>query len=140
MSATNVPPNLESVIRGVNRRLDELERRLRAQPTQFSPETIHSWWGPLEIAISGVSTRRDPAQLVTIDAHLDVAGTTDTTVEVLKNGDVIATVVIPATLLTVNVPCSVRFDTGDRLQDRVTVVGSGATSLTVHHRWGEAIS
>lgn len=140
MSANNTPPNIEAMFRAVNRRLDELERRLRAQPTAFSPEVVFTWYGPLATAQSPVATRRDPAKLVIVDAHLDTAGASDTVVHVLKNGVLVVTVTIPAGLVTVNVPCSVQFDTGDRLQDSITTAGSGAVSLTVQHRWGEAIS
>ena len=74
--------------------------------------------------------------MMAVVAHLRVAGSTDTVVDVYKNDAVAVTVTVPADTGWVTVPCSVSYRPDqDRLYDVITSAGSGAEDLTVQHRF-----
>lgn len=141
MSTSNTPPDPGRAVAALNRRVDILERRLRALEGQFKPEITFSYSGALTESSSPVWTRRDTGRLMSIAAHLGTAGSTDTSIDVLVNEATIATVTIPATVNSVLVPCSVIVNKDiDRLQDVIATVGTGAQDLTVQHRFAASDS
>lgn len=141
MSTSNTPTDPAKAVAALNRRVDILERRLRNLEGQFKPEITFSFDGPLAASTSPAWTRRESGRLVSIAAHLRVAGSDDTVVDVQVNETTVVTVTIPADVLSVVVPCSATVAADvDRIQDVITSVGSGAEGLTMQHRFAASTS
>ena len=139
MTGRNTPPDLAVEISNIKRRLDAIERKLNGLDDVFKPEIVFSYSGPLAVSISPTWTRRETGRMVEVHARLRVAGSTDTLIDIVKNGATILTVTILAGSLSVRRPCNgndfLFYADQDVLYDEITTVGSGAEDLTLMHRF-----
>lgn len=136
MSTANTPPRIDSELSKMKKRIDALERRLNDLASIYRPEIVFSFSGPLTPGESPTWTRREAGRLIEVHARLRVAGTTDTVIEIHKNGEEVLTVTVPAGQAMVRVPTSIFFAADmDVLHDVLTTAGTGAIDLTVMHRF-----
>lgn len=90
-----------------------------------------SMGGALVAATSGRWYAPAAAAPSTVRASLGTAGTTTTTVVLMKNGADVATLNLTSGVATTTQGYSTAFAAGDYFQVRTTAVGTGATDLTV---------
>jgi hypothetical protein len=136
MTGQNTPPTLDVELAKMKKRVDALERELRDLQVIFKPEIVFSYAGPLAVGESPTWTRREAGRIIEVVARLRVAGTTATTILIKKNNVTVLTVNLPAGQLHVEITCSIFFAPDqDVLHDVISVVGTGATDLTVMHRF-----
>lgn len=100
-------------------------------------ELIASFDAPLAAASSVPTPVLRRQQLREFAAALATPGTTDTTVQVLRNGAPVATLTIPAddTFASVDLDPPVVFAEGDTRQVQVPSAGTGASRLGVGGRF-----
>lgn len=116
-------------------RVEDLERRLRVEPERMTspPPFVFSYPGTIGTYVFGKHfyPRTTVAELLRVD--LVTAGTTDTVIELNRNGTVFATLTIPAgldsALLAIGQVFRGRFDYA---QAAITAAGAGATELSIH--------
>lgn len=133
-------PGIAARIDRLIRRVEDLERRLRARstdrPADAEPlEAPFFHGGPLSTTTSGRWYPRRTATLSQVWCSLDTAGSTSTVVTVYVNGGSQGTVTIPGSANT----GSATFDDvlvadADYLTVAATTVGTGAEDLTVQAR------
>lgn len=133
MPRHTVPRKTEDVARAHSERLYKLERRTDT-PTGPTPhrEIVFSFYGALLPSTSGPWSHPDGATIASVVAQLGTAGTSTTTVRLLRNGAAIATLSLPSgSLRKETFLAGIAAGTEDRLQAEITSTGSGASSLTV---------
>jgi hypothetical protein len=92
--------------------------------------------GVLAASVSGIEVHPTGATLIGFLCYLGTAGTTDTEIDVLKNGVVLDSIVIAASTRRAEVAVSEPFRAWhDELQVEITTPGDGAERLTVYGRF-----
>jgi len=133
MSRSLDRPQVGGQVGGTKQRVGSLERQLaRRRPPVPPYEIPFSLPGLLYISESGKARHPIGGRLVTVDAHLSTAGSTDTELTVKQSGVSIGTLVIGAGNLSAERSFDVIFSA--RLQTlsvAVTTAGTDAEDLTV---------
>lgn len=127
-------PGVVRALTGIDSRITNLER------TTFTPErpvaeeqAVFSQAGAVTVSASGIYPVRKGGALVSVVVSLVTAGSTGTTIKVLRNGTQVgvdATIPASATTATIYIG-QVRLSAADRLQVQTTVAGTRASDLTV---------
>jgi hypothetical protein len=125
-------------IADLERRVGILERALRATGAVFVDELVFSYNGPLSsgtesapkiIRTSGV------LGVLAVAFKPGAAGSTDTVLEVLRNGTVAVTITVPASTTEFVAPVAVAFSGGDTIALVVATAGAGAADMTAAARF-----
>jgi hypothetical protein len=125
-------------IADLERRVGVLERALRASGAVFVDELVFSYDGPL------VDGTESAPKIIRTSGVLGVlavafkpgsAGSTDTVLDILRNGTVAVTVTIPASATQFIVPVAVAFSGGDTIALVVVTAGTGAADMTAAARF-----
>lgn len=113
-------------------RLSLAERDRAVENYLSRSEIVFSMAGALVVAISGRYRFADGARGIRVQAELDTAGTSATTIDVYRNGASIGTISLAAsaTLAVATFESAFGADV-DHLRFGVTTVGAGAKELTV---------
>jgi hypothetical protein len=137
VTRTYLPPNQGKQIGELDRRVGLLERRITAADTAVdtSHEILFSYSGTLAATMSPPVRVRRRGDLAVLAVTMETAGSTDTTIDVARNGTVIATVTVPASTETYNGLVAVGFDAEDILTLEITSVGTGAADMTAEARF-----
>lgn len=138
MTRTYLPPDQGRQIRELERRLAILERRITAAgvAADDSFEIVFSYAGTLAASVSPPVRVRRAGNLAVLAFTFGTPGSTDTTVDVIRNGTVVATVVVPDSVETFNGLVGFRLDAEDQLSLEITTAGTGASDMTVGARFG----
>lgn len=128
------PPRMSNQLSATKGRVQDLERRLARATPAIPPHLARfSAHGPVALGLSGPDSHPSGGQLVLVWAKLSVAGSTNTVVDLLRNG-------VPFTNPIILTPgnthaelvVSQRFSARvDAFQVEVTSAGTGAESITV---------
>lgn len=138
MTTSNTPPDVQRILSQHARRLDILERRLRALEVAYEPELPFVQSGAVTAGESPPWVRRKGGKLVEVVALLGTAGTSATVIEVRKNGAAIGTITMPAGEIQRHLTLAERAaPDADRFTAAVTTAGSSAMDLTVATRWDQ---
>lgn len=138
MSSILTRPDWSTAIADLQRRLAALERRLTPKMPAMTAELVFSYAGAL------VSATESPPKLFVVPANLGLlavaftsgeAGSTDTILEVKKNGSVAGTVTVPASTETYTASVAVAFVIGDTISLNVATAGTGAADMTATARF-----
>lgn len=136
MSDKNLPVELGDELSDMKRRIDALERQLRPITSAFKPDIVFSHDGALTVSESPTYVTREARRVIEVVARLRIAGTSETVLSIRKNGVEALSVTIPATQLSVNVPCNIFLAADqDVLHDEIVTAGTDAEALTVIHRF-----
>jgi hypothetical protein len=133
MTRTYLPPNQARQIADLEQRLDRLERRITSAGAgaDNSHEIPFSFDGVLSVKESPPIRPRWGGRLTVLAVSFGTAGSTDTVLEVKRNGTTVATVTVPASTEDYNGTVGVRFAAGvDRLTLAVVTAGTGAAGMT----------
>ena len=138
MPTSALIPDDRRRIADLERRLGILERALRSTGAPVVDELVFSYDGPL-----ADGTESAP-KIIRVSAVLTVlavafkptsAGSTDTVLDVLRNGTVAVTVTIPASATEFVVPVAVAYSAGDTVALVVNTGGIGAADMTAAARF-----
>lgn len=137
MSVTLLSPDFRRLIAAVERRLSVLERRVtsRGETVDSSHSILFSFAGDITATTSPPVRVWRGGNLTVIAVTLGTAGSTDTIIDVLRNGTVVATVTVPDSVETFNGQVFVRFAVEDILALEVTSAGTGAADMTAEARF-----
>jgi len=140
MSVSLLSPEVRRILADLTRRVGILERRIN--PTAVTAaggtngDVVFSHAGGL---VSGTESPpvklRYSGFLATLAVALGTAGSSSTTIEVKKNGTVIATVVVASSVADSVVAVGVRVYAEDRLSLTVVTAGTGAADMTAAARF-----
>lgn len=136
MTQSNQPPNLTTELSRLKQRLDVVERRLNngLGPGPF-PEIVFSCAGLLSPSESEVWSSPIACKIASLLTQVREAGTSDTTLDVIKNGAVVKSIRLPAGTTSVPTPCSIIMSpNSDRLWMRLNS-GGGASDISVSARY-----
>lgn len=137
MTRTYLPPDQARQIADLDRRLANLERRIRSAGAAIdnSFEIVFSYAAALTASASPPVRVRRAGNLAVLAFTFDTPGSTDTTVDVIRNGNVAATVVVPDSVETYNGLIGIRYDADDQLSLEITTAGTGASDMTAGARF-----
>jgi hypothetical protein len=140
MSVSLLTPDLRRILAELARRVGILERRISSAAATISAgtngEIIFSYAGTLASSTESPPVKlRYAGFLASLAVALGTDGSTDTTLEVNRNGSVIATVVVPDTVSDYVVVVGVRVNAEDRLSLTVDTAGTGAADMTAAARF-----
>lgn len=139
MSEKLLAPDLRRIIEGLTRRVAILERRITTSAaTDAVPndDIIFCYTGTLASASESPPVKLRYSGILSILAvGLATAGSTSTTLEVKRNGTVVATVVIPSGSADYGAHIGARFEAEDRLTVRLASAGTGAADMTATARF-----
>jgi len=140
MSEKLLAPDLRRILADLARRIGILERRISptatANGTPANDDIIFSYAGDLA---SG--TESPPVKLhysgflATVSVALGTAGSTDTSLEINRNGSVIATITVPDAVFDWVVVVGARVNGEDRISLTVATAGTGAADMTLSARF-----
>jgi hypothetical protein len=127
------PPHVADQLSDTKTRVDSIERRLGQKlPNPLPYEVTFSHPGVVTATESGRARHPRGGRLVSVDAHLQTAGSTDTVLTFKKSGVSIGALTIPAGATYAFVIFDVLFSTLQQvLSVEVTTVGTDAADLTV---------
>jgi hypothetical protein len=127
------PPHIADQTSHTKTRVDSLERRLGQKlPNPLPYEVTFSLPGVVTASESGRARHPRGGRLVSVDAHLQTSGSTDTILTLKKSGVSIGTLTIPASATYAFVIFDVLFSTlQEVLSVEVTSVGTGSEDLSV---------
>lgn len=138
MSTSNTPPTVERLVSTLSRRVDQLERRLKALEAAYEPELPFVQSGTVFVAQSPPWIRRKSGRLTDFVVLLGTAGATATVVELWKNDIVVASVTLGPGVNQLHSHVSTTASPNtDRFIVAVTQAGAGAADLTVATRWDQ---
>jgi hypothetical protein len=138
MPTSALIPDDRRRIADLERRVGILERALRSTGAPIIDELVFSYDGPL------VSGTESAPKIIRVSGVLGVlavafkpttAGSTDTVLNVLRNGSVAVTVTIPASTTQFVVPVAVAYSAGDTVALEVATAGTGAADMTATARF-----
>jgi hypothetical protein len=136
MPTSALPPDDRKRIADLERRVAVLERALRTTGAPAVDELVFSYAGPL---VSGVTsppkTIRTSGVLGVLAVAMDPAGSTDTILDVLRNGTVANTVTVPASTTQYVARVAVAYSAGDTVALTVNTAGTGAADMTAAARF-----
>lgn len=137
--STLLTPDIRRMIGELGRRVGILERRVTvaatATGTPPNNDLIFSYAGTLAAGESPPAKLRYGGFLATLAVALGTAGSTSTTLEVKRNGTVVATVVVPSTAADYGAPVGARVFPEDRITVEITTAGTGAADMTATARF-----
>ena len=125
-------------IADLERRVGILERASRASGAVFVDELVFSYDGPLVdgtesapkiIRVSGV------LGVLAVAFKPGMAGSTDTVLDVLRNGTVVVSVTVPAGHTAFIAPVAVAYSANDTIAVAVNTAGIGAADMTATARF-----
>jgi hypothetical protein len=139
MSEKMLAPDVRRILSALERRVAILERRIAvsaAVDAVPNDDIIFSHTGPLSSGTESPPVKLRYSGILSILAvGLGTAGSTSTTLEVKRNGTVVATVVIAGGAADYGAHVGVRFDAEDRLTLRIATAGTGAANMTASARF-----
>jgi len=127
------PPHIASQVSHTKTRVDSIERRLGQKiPNPLPYEATFSLPGVVTATESGRARHPRGGRLVSVDAHLQTAGSTDTVLTLKKSGVSIGTLTIAASATYAYRIFDVLFSAlQEVLSVEVSTVGTGSEDLTV---------
>jgi hypothetical protein len=138
MSVSLLTPDLRRVLGDLGRRVGILERRVTsaAAAVDDSHEIIFSYAGTLAETVSPPARVWRGGNLTVLAVSLGTAGSTDTIIDVLRNGAAVGTVTVPDSVEIYNGEVSARFVADvDTLTLEITTAGMGAADMTAAARF-----
>lgn len=137
MSVTQLAPEVRRLLADLARRVGILERRITASATttDTSKELIFSHDGPLTEATSPPLGVWHGGILSVLAVKLRAAGSTDTIIDVYRDGAVVATVTVPAGDASHNGEVGSRYSDDSALALEITTAGTGAAGMTAAARF-----
>jgi len=138
MPTTTLPPDDKKRIAALERRVGILERALGSTGAGTVDELVFSYSGAL---VDGTESAPKILRVSGVLAVLAVAfkpttaGSTDTILDVLRNGTVANTVTVPASTTEFVVPVAVAYSAGDTIALVVNTAGTGAADMTAAARF-----
>jgi hypothetical protein len=138
MSVSLLTPDLRRILGDLGRRVGILERRVTsaAAAVDDSHEIIFSYAGELAASVSPPARVWRGGNLTVLAVTLGTAGSTDTIIDVLRNGTVVGTVTVPDSVEIFNGEVSARFAAdSDTLTVEITTAGTGAADMTAAARF-----
>lgn len=139
MSVSLLPPDLRRVFTDLQRRVGILERRVglssTATNTPANNDIIFSYAGALAASESPPVKLRYGGFLATLAVALGTAGSSDTTLEVKRNGATVATVVVPSSSADYSATVGARVAGEDRISVEIVTAGTGAADMTAAARF-----
>lgn len=133
MTGHLVPPRSGEQISQTKTRVHDLERRLsRGSITPLGYIAKFSLHGVLYVSTSGVDAHPTGARLTLVYGYLDTAGTTTTTVSLLKNGVNFGYLKFLSGVTYNELVVSTAFSARkDEFQVALTTAGTGARSISI---------
>lgn len=138
MSASLTAPDLRRAIGDLARRVGILERRITSTTTTATTtqEIVFSHAGEVAETVSPPIRVWQGGILTVLAVTFETAGSTDTVIDVLRNGITVATVTVPDSVEIYNGDVSARFVADvDTLALEVTSAGTGAENMTAAARF-----
>jgi hypothetical protein len=140
MSTSLLTPDLRRILGDLGRRVGILERRVStaAASVDSSQEIIFSYAGSLAASTSPPVRiwRGGNLSVVAVTFAPGGAGSTDTIIDVLRNGTAIGIVTVPGSTEIYNAEITARFVADvDTLALQVTTAGTGAADMTATARF-----
>lgn len=131
MTARVVAPDVAGVVAGLERRVGDLERILR----RFLDERkFEQWWGTGgPVGVETGSPWRPPNQPISFHSvilELEVAGSTDTVVNLMVNDTIFDSYTIDAGSTSVEYPVTLRTTSSDRIWPDTVTAGTDAEGLS----------
>jgi hypothetical protein len=131
-----LPPDDRRRISDLERRVAILERAVTSTGAGSVDELVFSYAGTLTAGTeSPPKVVRVSAVLASLAVAFGTAGTTDTTLEVKKNGAVKNTLTVPASTTLAVLQVAVAFSAADKISLRVNTAGTGAADMTATARF-----
>jgi len=136
MSVSLQLPDFLRRIAGLEGRVGILERRITSsgESVDRSHSILFSLAGGLSVSTSPPVRVWRGGNLTVIAVTLGTAGTTDTVIDVFRNGTVVATITVPDGATAHNGSVFVRFAAEDSLALEITTAGTGAADMTAEAR------
>lgn len=134
MTSSLQQPTTDRELERLKIRVTALEKALGRLVELYRPEELFDFPGPI---YASESDRYRPSSTTTIaDVLMTLleAGTTDTVVEMLKNGSSVDSFTIPANTRSLLIAVSQTYTNGDELSFAVETAGNGARGLLVAAR------
>lgn len=139
MSEKILAPDIRRVLDSLGRRVGILERRVNPSAVAAgggsNDEIIFSYPGALSVNESPPVKLRYDGFLASVAIALTTAGSSTTTIQIKRNGTVIATLTVGSGVADSVPAVNVRVFGEDRLSVRISGVGTGAAGLTVMARF-----
>lgn len=138
MGESLVAPTLQRALNSLAQRVDALERRVRATATTDTAwEIIFSYAGTLTATESppALIPRGGVLAVLAVAFKVGSAGSTDTVIDVLRDGTTVATVTVPASDETFNAEVGVSYSVEQTISLAVTTAGTGAADMTAEARF-----
>ena len=136
MPTSALIPDDRRRIADLERRLGILEWALRSTGAPTVEELVFSYAGALASGTeSPPKILRQSRVLTVLAVALKTAGSTDTVLEILRNGVVANTVTVPAGWLVAALPVAVAYSAGDTIALVVATAGTGAAEMTAAARF-----
>lgn len=138
MSEKLLSPDVRRMLADYARRIAILERRIttRTAATEAIETLIFSYADALAASTSPPVRVRTGGILTILAVTLGAAGTTDTVIDVERNGTTVATVTVPDGVTIYNGEVSARFAAdSDVLTLTIATAGSGAANMTAEARF-----
>lgn len=136
MSGSLTRPDWPADIKDLSRRVGILERRVSPAATaDTSFEITFSFAGAITAIASPPKRVWKSGNLGLLAVTMTTAGSTDTIIDIERNGTVVATVTVPAGAEDYDGPVSARFAANDRLRLLITTAGAGAAEMTCDARF-----
>jgi hypothetical protein len=138
MTVSLFTPDLRRILDDLARRIGILERRVFAANTGegSAAEIVFSYAGGLTETVSPPVRVRQGGNLAVLAVSFGTAGSTDTIINVLRNGTVAGTVTVPDGVEIYNGEVPVRFAAdSDTLSLEITTAGLGTADMTAAARF-----
>jgi hypothetical protein len=137
--STLLTPDVRRMLDDLKRRVGILERRVSvsatATGTPANDDLIFSYAGALAAGESPPAKLRYGGFLATLSVALGTAGSSSTTLQVKRNGTVIATVVVPSSSADYGATVGARVSPEDRITVAITTAGTAAANMTAATRF-----
>lgn len=138
MSGSLTRPNWAAALADLQRRIGMLERRTspgRAAGTPTNDDIIFSYAGTLTETESPPAKLRYGGFLAVLAVALGTAGSSDTDLDVKRNGTTVATVTVPSSSADYSTDIGVRVAAEDRITIEIVTAGTGAANMTAAARF-----
>lgn len=139
MSEKLLVPDIRRMIGDLARRIGILERRVStgasATGSPVNNDIIFSYAGELAATESPPVKLRYGGFLSTVSVALGTTGSTDTVLEVKRNGSTIATITVPSSTADYGAAVGARTFGEDRISIEITSAGTGAADMTASARF-----
>jgi hypothetical protein len=131
-------PDLRRILGGLERRVGILERRINPQASEAgsNADIIFSHAGALMAYESPPVKVRYSGSISVLAVALGTAGSSNTVLQIMKNGSVAASVTVPSGSSDYVPNVGVRVNGEDRISLKIDTAGTGAANLTAMARFG----